>query len=92
VTDQPVEITSSHGFSLGDARIKIFQNIPGDRTLGGGTGEDDDVSMGMGIDAQPVLDQGEVAIVLTEQLGQNPVVLERYDDAGRLRVWFLLTA
>jgi hypothetical protein len=36
--------------------------------------------MGVGFDAKSALDEGEMRIVLAEQMGQQSVVVEGYDD------------
>src|SRR4029453_10645126 len=43
--------------------------------------EDDDIAVRMRLDAEPVLDQREVAVIFPEEPRQKPIVLERDDDA-----------
>src|SRR5690606_32276299 len=58
------------------------------RQLAGGhrPREDDDVAMRVCFDAEPVLDQRQMRVVLAEESGEMSVVLERDDDprAGSL--------
>src|SRR5690606_22971839 len=41
----------------------------------------DDVAVGVGFDAKSALDEGEMGIIFAEQVGEQPVVVEGYDDA-----------
>ena len=61
VTDEAVEVAGPHSLSARDAGIQLFQDAAGDlaRTLG--AIENDDVAVGVGVDAEAILDQARGA-------------------------------
>ena len=88
VADQPVEVARADLLALGDALVESLEHFARDAAGRLRAGQDDDVAVGVGIDAEPVLDQGKVGIEFAEKSGEQPVVLEGDDDAlvggGRL--------
>ena len=78
---QPVEIAGANLLAGGDARIELLQHRPGDLAGGLWAIQNDDVAVRVRFYAEAILDQRKVAIVLSQELGEVPVVFERHHDA-----------
>ncbi len=77
--DQAVEIAGADVVALGDAGIQLLQHAAGDVAAAFRAGQDHDVAVRVRLDAEPILDQRQMRVVLAEQPRQEPVVLEGHD-------------
>ena len=89
VAEQSVDIPRPDILALADARIKLFQHVTCGLTGFRGAGEGNHIAVGLRLDAEALLEQGQMPIVFAEQPVQVPVVLERHDYT-RLRSSHLL--
>jgi hypothetical protein len=76
VADETVEVAGSDLLALADAVVELLQHVAGHLAGALGARQDDDIAVGVGLDAEAVLDQGKVGVELSQELGQTPVVLE----------------
>ena len=81
MADEAVEVAGADLLAGGDAAVELLEHAARDLAGGLRPVEDDDVAVRMRLDAEPVLDQRQVAVKFPEQPRQMPVVLERHDDA-----------
>jgi hypothetical protein len=90
MTDQSVEIAGADLLALGNARVELFKNIPGDRARCRGARQDDDVAVGVGVYAKAIFNESEVAVVFPEQLRQHSVIFEGNNNTRRFdfRLWW----
>jgi hypothetical protein len=80
VTDQAIEIARTDIAALADPLVECLEHLAGDGAGGLGTSEDDDVAVGVGLDAKAVFDQGQMSIVFAEQTRQMQIVFKGDDD------------
>jgi hypothetical protein len=81
VPDQAVEVAWPNLLSGKQAAIELLEHAAGNLAGGLRPGEGHDIPMGMSFDTQSILDQAEMSVVLTQELGQEPVVLETNDQS-----------
>src|SRR5690606_35809734 len=80
MTDESVEVPRPDLLATCNTRIKLLEDTACDFAGGLGARQDDDIAMGVRFDAEAVLDQRQMGIVLAEQLGKVTIVLKGDDQ------------
>jgi hypothetical protein len=80
VPDETVEVPCPDLLAARDPSVKLLKNSASHFTAGFGSGQDHHVAMGVGLDAEPSLDQGQMRVIFPKKLGQIPIVLEGDDQ------------
>src|SRR5262245_40992641 len=81
MAQQAVDIAGAETLALPHAGVELLQHLARRYTCLGRPRQGDDVAMHVRLDAEPILEQGEMAVVRTEQATKMAVVLERHDHA-----------
>ena len=81
VTDQPVEVSRTNGVAGSHAAVEFFEYAARQVTCSLGAAERDHVAVRMRLYAETVLDQGEMAVVFSEEPCDMTVILERDHQA-----------
>jgi hypothetical protein len=84
MAQQAVNIAGSNVLALANARVELFQHVTRCLAGGGGPVQRHHVTVGLRLDAEPLLQQRQMSVVFAEQPVQVPVVLEGHDHT-RLR-------
>ena len=85
-SDQPIDVAGSHRLALANASVEAFQHVSCDIAGSSRARQDHHVAVGVGINAQSVFYEGQVAIVFPKQLRQQPIVFEGYNDASGFKL------
>jgi hypothetical protein len=84
MAQEAVDVAGTDILPLANARVKLFEDLACGFAGRCGPGQGDDVAMGMGLDPQPLLQQGQMTVVFSKQPIEMPVVFERHHQAGLL--------
>src|SRR5690606_6003125 len=75
---QAVDIAGGDALALAHTVVNGVQHLAADLRGRLRSRQRDDIAVSMGFDAKSALDEGEVGIILAEQVGKQPVVVEGY--------------
>ena len=78
MTQQAVDVAGADVLALAYARVELLEHIACRLAGFGWARQSHDVAVGVRFDAQPLLEQGQVAVVFAEQPVQVTIVFERH--------------
>jgi hypothetical protein len=81
MADQPIHIAGADAFAARRTRIKCFNRFASGGASSGGSCQRDHVAVGDCGDADQLLDQCQVCVVLTQYGRDKPIVVERHNGA-----------
>src|SRR5581483_4156348 len=84
MAQQAIDVTGPDVLALAHPRIELLQHLARRLARRRRPGQGDDVAVGLRLDAEPLLEQRQMSVILAEQPVQMPIVLEGHDHA-RLR-------
>ena len=81
MTDQPVDVAGPDLVAVAGTLVEALEHLAGLQAGGFRADQRDDIAVRVRLDAEPLLEQRQVRVVLAEQDGQQPVVIEGGNDS-----------